>query len=368
MPIKIQKDLPAKAILESENIFVMDEDRAMSQDIRPLEILILNLMPIKEDTETQLLRALSNTPLQVDCSFLMLETHVSKNTSQTHLNKFYVTFDEIRRKRFDGMIITGAPVENMEFEEINYWDELTKIMEWSKTHVTSTLHICWGMQAGLYYHYGIQKHQRKTKLSGIYRHRLLNRKIPLVRSLDDYFYCPHSRYTEDREEDILKHPELQILAKSDEAGVFLVMNQYHLFSHEDKLKALNEAKRVVRPGGIILVAYLMNEYSVITYAFKEQHIMECLREGRLTADYHTVSSEKDLYDYMRTEDIARLNEEAGLTRVQIISPDGAANYIRPYLNKLTDEEFNEFIKYHLSTCERADMLGAAAHTLDILRK
>lgn len=146
MPIKIQKDLPAKAILESENIFVMDEDRAMSQDIRPLEILILNLMPIKEDTETQLLRALSNTPLQVDCSFLMLETHVSKNTSQTHLNKFYVTFDEIRRKRFDGMIITGAPVENMEFEEINYWDELTKIMEWSKTHVTSTLHICWGMR------------------------------------------------------------------------------------------------------------------------------------------------------------------------------------------------------------------------------
>ena len=147
MPIKIQKDLPARAILESENIFVMDEDRAMSQDIRPLEILILNLMPIKEDTETQLLRALSNTPLQVDCSFLMLETHVSKNTSQTHLNKFYVTFDEIRRKRFDGMIITGAPVENMEFEEINYWDELTKIMEWSKTHVTSTFHICWGMQA-----------------------------------------------------------------------------------------------------------------------------------------------------------------------------------------------------------------------------
>lgn len=142
---------------------------------------------------------------------------------------------------------------------------------------------------------------------------------------------------------------------------------YHLFSHEDKLKALMEAKRVVRPGGIILVAYLMNEYSVITYAFKEQHIMECLDEGRLTEDYHTVSSQKDLYDYMRTEDIAQLNSEAGLTRIQIISPDGAANYIRPYLNKLTDEEFGEFIKYHLSTCERADMLGAAAHTLDILR-
>ena len=142
---------------------------------------------------------------------------------------------------------------------------------------------------------------------------------------------------------------------------------YHLFSHEDKLKALMEAKRVVRPGGIILVAYLMNEYSVITYAFKEHHIMECLDEGRLTEDYHTVSSEKDLYDYMRTEDIAQLNGEAGITRIQIISPDGAANYIRPYLNKLTDEEFNEFIKYHLATCERADMLGAAAHTLDILR-
>ena len=157
MPIKIQKDLPAKVILESENIFVMDEERAMSQDIRPLEILIMNLMPVKEDTETQLLRALSNTPLQVDCTFLMLESHVSKNTSASHLNKFYITFDEVRKKKFDGMIITGAPVENMEYEEIHYWDELIKIMEWSKTHVTSTLHICWGAQAGLYYHYVIPK-------------------------------------------------------------------------------------------------------------------------------------------------------------------------------------------------------------------
>lgn len=168
MPIKIQKDLPAKVILESENIFVMDEERAMSQDIRPLEILIMNLMPVKEDTETQLLRALSNTPLQVDCTFLMLESHVSKNTSASHLNKFYITFDEVRKKKFDGMIITGAPVENMEYEEIHYWDELIKIMEWSKTHVTSTLHICWGAQAGLYYHYGIPKYPRKKKLSGIY--------------------------------------------------------------------------------------------------------------------------------------------------------------------------------------------------------
>ena len=202
MPIKIQKDLPAKAILESENIFVMDEDRAMSQDIRPLEILILNLMPIKEDTETQLLRALSNTPLQVDCSFLMLETHVSKNTSQTHLNKFYVTFDEIRRKRFDGMIITGAPVENMEFEEINYWDELTKIMEWSKTHVTSTLHICWGMQAGLYYHDGIHKHDLQEKLFGAFPHMVARRSSMFMRGFDDTFMVPHSRHTTIRREEV----------------------------------------------------------------------------------------------------------------------------------------------------------------------
>lgn len=225
MPIKVQRDLPAKAILESENIFIMDEDRAMRQDIRPLEILILNLMPLKEETETQLLRALSNTPLQVDCTFLMLSTHVSKNTSASHLNKFYVSFECIRRNRFDGMIITGAPVENLAFEEVNYWPELAAIMEWSKTHVTSTLHICWGAQAGLYYHYGIPKYRRESKLSGIYNHRVLDRKVSLVRSLNDFFLAPHSRYTEVRREDILKHPELIILAESDEAGVFLVMSR-----------------------------------------------------------------------------------------------------------------------------------------------
>lgn len=225
MPIKVQNDLPARAILESENIFVMDENRAMSQDIRPLQILILNLMPIKEDTETQLLRALSNTPLQVDCTFLMLSTHTSKNTSASHLNKFYVNFEEIRRKKFDGMIITGAPVENMDYEEVNYWDELEKIMEWTKQHVHSTLHICWGAQAGLYYHYGIPKYQRKDKLSGIYRHKILDRKVPLVRSMDDYVMAPHSRYTEVRRADIEKHPELRIVAESDEAGVFLIINQ-----------------------------------------------------------------------------------------------------------------------------------------------
>lgn len=225
MPIKVQKDLPAKAVLESENIFTMDEDRALRQDIRPLEILILNLMPIKEDTETQLLRALSNTPLQVDCTFLMVATHVSKNTSMSHLNKFYVTFQDIRHKRYDGMIITGAPVENLEFEEVNYWEELKMSMEWSKTHVTSTMHICWGAQAGLYYHYGICKYPRKTKLSGIYEHRVLDRKVPLVRSFNDYFMAPHSRFTEVRREDIAKHPDLVILAESDEAGVFLVMSR-----------------------------------------------------------------------------------------------------------------------------------------------
>ena len=225
MPIKVQKDLPARAILETENIFVMDEERAMTQDIRPLQILILNLMPLKEDTETQLLRALSNTPLQVDCTFLMLSTHVSKNTSASHLNKFYVTFDEIKRKKFDGLIITGAPVENMEYEEVNYWEELEKIMEWSRTHAHSTLHICWGAQAGLYYHYGIPKYPRKEKLSGIYRHKILDRKIPLVRSMDDYVMAPHSRYTEVRREDIEKHPELIIAAESEKAGVFLVLNR-----------------------------------------------------------------------------------------------------------------------------------------------
>ena len=225
MPIKVQRDLPAKAILEEENIFIMDEDRAMSQDIRPLEILILNLMPLKEETETQLMRALSNTPLQVDCTFLMLSTHVSKNTSASHLNKFYVTFDDIKKKKFDGMIITGAPVENLEYEEVNYWPELSMMMEWSKTHVTSTIHICWGAQAGLYYHYGIPKYPMKKKLSGIYNHRVLDRKVPLVRSLNDFFLAPHSRYTEVRKEDILKHPELAILAQSDEAGVFLVKSR-----------------------------------------------------------------------------------------------------------------------------------------------
>ena len=222
MPIKIQGDLPAKEILEKENIFVMDENRAAHQDIRPIDIAILNLMPLKEDTELQLLRSLSNTPLQVDVTFLTVSSHESKNTSQSHLNKFYLTFEDIKYRTFDGLIITGAPVEQMPYEEVDYWDEVCKIMEWTKTNVTSTLHLCWGAQAGLYYHYGIPKHDLAQKKFGIYRHHVMNRKVPLVRGFDDYFYAPHSRHTEVLKEDIEKVPELTILAESEEAGVFLV--------------------------------------------------------------------------------------------------------------------------------------------------
>lgn len=223
MPIRVQNDLPAKSILEAENIFVMDEKRAVSQDIRPLKILILNLMPLKEDTEVALMRALSNTPLQIDITFLQLETHVSKNTSATHLNQFYVTFSEIKANKYDGMIITGAPVEQMDYEEVNYWDELVTIMDWTDTHVTSTLHICWGAQAGLYHHYGIRKSPLSAKAFGIFEHRVYNRKIPLVRGFDDVFLAPHSRHTTITREDILKNDKLTILAESDEAGVFLIL-------------------------------------------------------------------------------------------------------------------------------------------------
>ncbi|MGN0158999.1 MAG: homoserine O-succinyltransferase [Brotaphodocola sp.] len=254
MPIKVQNDLPARSILESENIFVMDEKRALSQDIRPLQILILNLMPLKEDTETQLLRALSNTPLQVDCTFLMVSSHTSKNTSASHINKFYVTFDEVRRRKWDGMIITGAPVELMEFEEVTYWEELKQIMEWTKTHVHSTFHICWGAQAALYYHYGIPKYKREKKLSGVYKHKVLHHRVPLVRGLDDYVMVPHSRNTEVRSEDILKQPELNLLVESTEAGVFLVMkrdgSQIFVQGHPeyDRMTLNNEYHRDLKRG------------------------------------------------------------------------------------------------------------------------
>lgn len=223
MPICVQGDLPAKEILEKENIFTMDEHRAMHQDIRPISIAVLNLMPLKEDTELQLLRSLSNTPLQVDITFLTVTSHESKNTSMSHLNKFYLTFGDVKDQRFDGLIITGAPVELMEFEEVDYWKEVCTIMEWSKTHVTSTLYLCWGAQAGLYYHYGIQKHILDRKIFGIFPHHVKNRKVPLVRGFDDVFFAPHSRNTAVFTEDIERVKDLTILAKSEEVGVFLAI-------------------------------------------------------------------------------------------------------------------------------------------------
>ena len=223
MPIKVQGDLPAKEILERENIFVMDENRAVHQDIRPIQIMIVNLMPLKEETELQLLRSLSNTPLQVDVTFLTMNSHESKNTSTSHLNKFYLHFEDVRDKKFDGMIITGAPVENMEFEDVDYWKELTEIMAWSEKHVTSTIYLCWAAQAGLYYHYGLKKRQLPQKMFGLFWHRVLNRKIPLVRGFDDVFLAPHSRHTEVPIEDIRACGKITILAESDEAGFFLGM-------------------------------------------------------------------------------------------------------------------------------------------------
>lgn len=225
MPIKIQSELPAKSILEHENIFVMDEFRAMHQDIRPLKICILNLMPVKEDTELQLLRALSNTPLQVDVTFMKMSSHVSLNTSANHLNKFYHDFQEVKHLKFDGMIITGAPVEQYEFEEVDYWQELVEIMDWTREHVTSTLHICWGAQAGVYHHFGIRKQLLPEKLFGVFAHKLSNRKIPLVRGFDDYFMAPHSRHTTVSAEQIHACEELIVLAESEEAGVFLCMTE-----------------------------------------------------------------------------------------------------------------------------------------------
>ena len=253
MPIKVQSDLPAKRILEDENIFMMDENRAMTQDIRPLNIAILNLMPLKQDTEVQLLRSLSNTPLQLDITFLTTGSYVGKNTATSHLEKFYLTFDDIKDAKFDGLIITGAPVEQMEFEEVDYWEELTKIMAWSKKNVTSTFHICWGAQAGLYYHYGIKKYPLTKKRFGIYEHTVMQRKAPLVRGFDDVF-APHSRNTEVLREEILAHKELRILAESEEAGVFIVINedgsQIFVMGHPeyDRVTLDKEYKRDVEKG------------------------------------------------------------------------------------------------------------------------
>lgn len=254
MPIRVQNDLPVKEILESENIFVMDEHRALHQDIRPIKIGLLNLMPLKEDTELQILRSLSNTPLQVDVSFITVSSHSSKNTPTSHLHKFYQKFCEIREQRFDGFIITGAPVEQISFEAVDYWEELTQIMEWSKTNVTSTLHLCWGAQAGIYYHYGIDKVQLDSKMFGVFWHQVLNRKIPLVRGFDDVFLAPHSRHTEVPMDKIRAEKRLTVLAESEEAGLFLAMakegRQIFVMGHPeyDRVTLDGEYKRDLEKG------------------------------------------------------------------------------------------------------------------------
>ena len=222
MPLNIPNNLPAISYLEEENIFVLDGFRAISQDIRPLKIAVLNLMPLKIETETDLIRLLSNTPLQIELTLLKIGSHIPKNTPAEHMDQFYVDFAEIESQKYDGLIITGAPVENMPFEEVDYWDELVTILNWSKTHVTSTVHICWAAQAGLYHHYGISKHLLKQKMFGVFPHHILVKNHPLFRGFDDVFYVPHSRHTEVKIEDILACPELQLLSVSDEAGAYMV--------------------------------------------------------------------------------------------------------------------------------------------------
>lgn len=256
MPIKIENSLPAFAVLESENIFVMTQDRASTQDIRPLKIGILNLMPTKIVTETQLLRCLSNTPLQIEVDLIITASHVAKNTPEDHLLKFYQTFDQVKDNFYDGFIITGAPIEKLAFEDVDYWPEMVEIMEWTKTHVHSTLHICWGAQAGLYYHYGIQKYMLDKKLAGIYKHHIMQNHMneSLLRGFDDVFKAPHSRYTGIRSEDIMHHPELTLLAESYEAGPYLITakNGRQLFvtghSEYDKDTLAKEYFRDVRRG------------------------------------------------------------------------------------------------------------------------
>lgn len=223
MPIRIDNDLPVKKILEDENIFVMDEARAISQEIRPLEVVILNLMPLKEDTELCLFRSLSNTPLQINITLIRTGTYEPKNVTRKHLERFYTTFEKIKNRRFDGMIITGAPVEKLDFEDVEYWDELTKIMDWSAKNVTSTLHICWGAQAGLYYRYGVRKYDLPKKFSGIYKHYTFHKRTPLVRGFDDSFLVPQSRYTGVSKEDIVANDKLEIVSESDVTGPYLII-------------------------------------------------------------------------------------------------------------------------------------------------
>lgn len=254
MPIKIPDSLPAAEVLAGENIFVMTEARAEMQDIRPLSIALLNLMPTKIATETQLLRLIGNTPIQVDVTFLHPESYKPKNTPEEHLLKFYNTFNEVRDKKFDGLIITGAPVENMPFEEVDYWDELKEIMNWSLHNVYSTFHICWGAQAGLYHHYGVQKYPIPEKMSGVFEHRVTKQNVMLMRGFDENFYAPHSRHTENRREDIEKVAGLSILSESDEAGVYIVsaLNGRQIFvtghSENDPLTLKSEYDRDMSRG------------------------------------------------------------------------------------------------------------------------
>lgn len=235
MPIRIPNALPATSVLESENIFVMTEHRAIHQDIRPLRVLILNLMPTKIETETQILRKLSNSPLQVEIDLLQTISHQSTHVPREHLESFYISLDDIRDKHYDGMIITGAPVEKMQFEDVDYWPELCEIFEWTKTHVFSTFYICWGAQAGIYYHYGVPKYALPQKLSGVYPHKILKTSSPLVRGIDDILYMPHSRNTEIKAADVLACPELEIIAESDESGVAIVKStdsrHFFVFGH-----------------------------------------------------------------------------------------------------------------------------------------
>ena len=254
MPLNIPVTLPAVEALRTENIFVMDSERASSQEIRPLKIVILNLMPIKITTETDLIRLLSNSPLQIEIDFLHMETHCSKNTPIEHLTSFYKTFDEIKKSNYDGMIITGAPVEQMPFEEVNYWGEISTIFDWARTHVTSTFFICWAAQAGLYYHYGIEKYPLNAKMFGVFEHRLFDPQNPIFRGFDDVFYVPHSRHTEIRAEDIRKHPELTLLSESPESGVYMVMarngREFYITGHSEysPLTLDTEYKRDVAKG------------------------------------------------------------------------------------------------------------------------
>ena len=254
MPLNIPVTLPAVEALRTENIFVMDSERASSQEIRPLKIVILNLMPIKITTETDLIRLLSNSPLQIEIDFLHMETHCSKNTPIEHLTSFYKTFDEIKKSNYDGMIITGAPVEQMPFEEVNYWGEISTIFDWARTHVTSTFFICWAAQAGLYYHYGIEKYPLNAKMFGVFEHRLFDPQNPIFRGFDDVFYVPHSRHTEIRAEDIRKNPDLTLLSESPESGVYMVMarngREFYITGHSEysPLTLDTEYKRDVSKG------------------------------------------------------------------------------------------------------------------------